>query len=178
MDKRVSGGLVAGLGSLAVALAAPAAAQLRMGGAPVSVQRSTSVSARTETITIRTDTLRPGVSETRITVRDGAPGLRATNGPPGAQTLSTVPMGTRSIRVLVERDGSPARPSSRPAAHGHAADPARETRVTVSDVSRASGTLGGPPLVGALSTARGPRQTVTIIGDGGSDDAGILIVVE
>jgi hypothetical protein len=162
MNRRVRDCAVATLGGLGLLLAGPVAAQLRA-GSPVVIQRTRSVAAGSATITIRTETPRPGVTDTRITVRPEAPGPRASNVLVGAPTLATMPIGARTIRVLVESNGVAPAPV--------------ETRVTVTDVSRASRTLGGPRPIETLGTARGPRQTVTITG-GGAADPGVLIVVE
>jgi len=162
MNRRVRDRAVATLGGLGLLLAGPAAAQLRV-GSPVVIQRTRPLAAGSTTITIRTETPRHGLTDTRITVRPEASGPRARNAPVGASTLATMPTGARTIRVLVESDG----PAPAPA----------ETRVTVTDVSRASGTLGGSRPIETLGTARGPRQTVTITG-GGAADPGVLIVVE
>jgi hypothetical protein len=114
--------------------------------------------------TTRTTSPQPGVTTTRVTVTNTTGSGRAVGGPPATQTLSTVPPGTPSVLVTVDRrlgpDGSGA---------------PGQTRVIVRDVSQSGRTLGGPAPVSTLSTA-GRGQETFIITSEAPIDAPIVIL--
>jgi hypothetical protein len=83
---------------------------------------------------------------------------------PATRTLSTVPVGTPSVLVTVDRRLAP---------RGTGA--AGETRVTVEDVSRSGRVLGGPAPVSLLRGASPGQQTLVITSEG-PIDAPIVIL--
>jgi len=159
--------VLAGLG-LAGPPAGPAAAQSRVivpiviqtqRAAPVQAARTPSVQ-----VTTRTVSPQPGVTTTRVTVRDTTGAGRSVGLSPASRTMATVPAGTPSVLVTVDRrrglDGSGA--------------PGR-TRVTVEDVSHSNRALGGPAPVSILRAA-GLGQETLIITSEAPIDAPIVIL--
>jgi hypothetical protein len=114
--------------------------------------------------TTRTTSPQPGVTATRVTVTNTTGSGQVIGGPPAMQTLSTVPPGTPSVLVTVDRrlgpDGSGA---------------SGQTRVIVRDVSQSGRTLGGPAPVSTLSAA-GRGQETLIITSEAPIDAPIVIL--
>ena len=162
---KVAAGILAGL---TLAGAAPAAAQSRV-VVPIVVQAprpATAPPARPQTIhvTTRTSTPQPGVTTTRVTVRDTTGAGKTVGVPPGAKTLGTVSPGTPSVLVTVDRRFAP---------DGSGA-PGR-TKIIVEDVSRSNRTLGGPASVSALKTASPGQQTLIITSEA-PIDAPIVIL--
>jgi hypothetical protein len=154
--------------ALAGAASAPAAAQSRV-VVPIIIQAPrpvASLPSRTQSIhvTTRTASPQPGVTTSRVTVRDTT-GAGQTVGPsPGAKTLGTVSADTPSVLVTVDRrlapDGSGA---------------SGRTKIIVEDVSQSNRTLGGPAPVSALRTASPGQQTLIITSEA-PIDAPIVIL--
>jgi hypothetical protein len=148
-------GLLAGLG-LAGMPAGPAPAQSRV-VVPIVIQapRSPSPSARPPSIrvTTRTTTPAPGVTATRVTVGETAGAGRRVGPTPAPRTLATVPVGTPSVLVTIDRRRGP-----------DGSGGLGQTRVTVEDVSASNRAADGPaPL--SLRSAGSGQATLVITSD-------------
>jgi hypothetical protein len=163
----VVAGVLAGLG-LAGPLAGLAAAQTRV-IVPIVIQTqrvASPQSGRTPSIhvTTRTASPQPGVTTTRITVRDSTGAGRSVGGSPVSRMMATVPAGTPSVLVTVDRRQGP----------DGAGAPGR-TRVIVEDVSHSNRALGGPAPV-SIQRAAGFGQQTLIITSEAPIDAPIVIL--
>ena len=154
--------------ALAGVAPAPAAAQSRV-VVPIIIQAPRPAAAapsRTQSInvTTRTASPQPGVTTSRVTVRDTTGAGRTVGMSEGAKTLGSVSPGTPSVLVTVDRrlqpDGSGA---------------AGRTKIIVEDVSQSNRTLGGPAPVSALRTASSGQQTLIITSEA-PIDAPIVIL--
>jgi hypothetical protein len=154
--------------ALAGVAPAPAAAQSRV-VVPIIIQAprpAATAPSRTQSIhvTTRTASPQPGVTTSRVTVRDTTGAGRTVGMSEGAKTLGSVSPGTPSVLVTVDRrlqpDGSGA--------------PGR-TKIIVEDVSQSNRTLGGPAPVSALRTASSGQQTLIITSEA-PIDAPIVIL--
>jgi hypothetical protein len=147
--------------------AAPASAQSRV-IVPIVIQapRASVPSTGTPTVTVttRSTSLQPGVTATRVTVTNTTGAGRTVGAPSPTQTLSTVPPGTPSVLVTVDRRLAP----NRSGALG-------QTQVTVRDVSQSGQVLGGTPPVSLLQTAGRGQQTFIITSEA-PIDAPIVIL--
>jgi len=162
----VVAGVLAALG-LAGTPAGPAAAQSRV-IVPIVIQtqRATPVqAARTPSIqvTTRTASPQPGVTTTRVTVRDTTGAGRSVDLSPASQTMATVPAGTPSVLVTVDRRRGP----DGTGAPGW-------TRVTVEDVSHSNRALGPAPV--SIQRAAGLGHQTLIITSEAPIDAPIVIL--
>jgi hypothetical protein len=163
----VAVGVFAGLG-LSGTAASPAVAQSRV-IVPIVIQApraptASSASTPSLRVTTRTTSPQPGVTATRVTVGETRGFLRAVGLVPTTRTLATVPAGTPSVLVTVDRRLGPDGTGS----------PGR-TRVTVKDVSESNRTVGGPaPL--SFQRGAGPRHTTLIITSDAPIDAPIVIL--
>ena len=155
--------------AMAVVASAPADAQSRV-VVPIIIQAPRPAAAapsRTQSIhvTTRTTSPQPGVTTSRVTVRDTTGAGRTVGMSAGAKTLGSVSADTPSVLVTVDRrlepDGSGA--------------PGR-TKIIVEDVSQSNRTLGGPAPVSALRTASPGQQTLIITSEA-TIEATILILV-
>lgn len=159
--------LLAGLG-LTGALAEPAAAQSRV-IVPIVIQSprpAPSPVARTPSIhvTTRTTSPQPGVTTTRVTVRDTTGAGRTIGLPPARQTMSAVRSGTPSVLVTVDQRRGP---------DGTGAP--GQTRVTVEDVSHSNRAVGGPAPVSVQAGAGVGQQTLIVTSEA-PIDAPIVIL--
>ncbi len=159
--------VLAGLG-LAGTSAGPATAQTRV-IVPIVIQTQRAASpqsARTPSIhvTSRTASPQPGVTTTRVTVRDTTGAGRSVGLSPASQTMATVPAGTPSVLVTVDRRRGP-----------DGAGAPGQTRVTVEDVSHSNRALGGPAPV-SVQRAAGFGQQTLIITSEAPIDAPIVIL--
>ena len=144
-----------------------AAAQSRV-IVPIVIQAPRTGSASTGTPTVRATTRttspQPGVTATQVTVTNTTGAGRTVGLPRATQTLTTVPVGTPSVLVTVDRrlgpDGSGA---------------PGQTRVTVRDVSQSGRVLGGPPAASLLQGAGSGQQTFIITSEA-PIDAPIVIL--
>jgi hypothetical protein len=149
--------------------AVPAAAQSRV-VVPIVIQAprpGTTSPSRTPTIhvTTRTASPQPGVTATRVTVRDTTGGARTAGMSSGVKTLGSVaPPGTPSVLVTVDRRREP---------DGRGAP--GQTKIIVEDVSRSSHTVGGPAPVSVNRTASPGQQTLIITSEA-PIDAPIVIL--
>jgi len=168
MKRMVVGASILTSLALAGVAPAPAAAQSRV-VVPIIIQapRPAATSpSRTQSIhvTTRTASPQPGVTTSRVTVRDTTGAGRTVGMSAGAKTLGSVSAGTPSVLVTVDRrlepDGSGA--------------PGR-TKILVEDVSQSNRTLGGPAPVSALRTASPGQQTLIITSEA-PIDAPIVIL--
>jgi hypothetical protein len=158
---------LAGLGLAGVA-GEPVAAQSRV-VVPIIIQRSApqrSAGTPSLHVTTRTASPRPGVTTTRVTVRDTPGAGRDVSLSPTARPLATVPAGTPSVLIRVDRQPAPI-----------GAGEGERTRVSVEDVSSAGRTLGGPAPASLQAAAGRGRQTVTILSDA-PIDVPIVIVTD
>ena len=158
--------MLAGLGLGAPA--GPVAAQSRV-VVPIVIQApraATPPSSGTSSVhvTTRTTSSRPGVTTTRVTVRDSTGAGRTVGPSPAGRTLATVPAGTPSVLVTVDRRREP---------DGTGAP--GQTRVTVEDVSRANRVLGGPAPAAVYGAANRGDQTLIITSEA-PIDAPIVIL--
>jgi hypothetical protein len=115
-------------------------------------------------VTTRSTSIQPGVTATRVTVTNTTGAGRTVGAPPPTQTLSTVPPGTPSVLVTVDRRLAP---------KGNGA--LGQTQVTVRDVSQSEGVLGGPPPLSRLQSAGRGQQTFIITSEA-PIDAPIVIL--
>ena len=115
-------------------------------------------------VTTRSTSPQPGVTATRVTVTNTTGAGQTVGAPSPTQTLSTVPLGTPSVLVTVDRRLAPA---------GSGA--LGQTRVTVSDVSQSGQLLGGRPPVSLLQGAGRGQQTFIITSEA-PIDAPIVIL--
>lgn len=164
----VAASVLAGLG-LAGTPAGPAAAQTRM-MVPIVIQTpgaASPQSARTPSIHVTSRTASPqsGVTTTRVTVRDTTGAGRSDGLSRGSQTMATVPAGTPSVLVTVDRH---------PGLDG--ADASGWTRVTVEDVSQSNRAVGGPPPL-SIQRAAGRGHRTLIITSEAPIDAPLVILV-
>jgi len=169
MKRMVVGASILTSLALAGVAPAPAAAQSRV-VVPIIIQAprpaATAPSSRTQSIhvTTRTASPQPGVTTSRVTVRDTTGAGRTVGMSAGAKTLGSVSADTPSVLVTVDRrlqpDGSGA--------------PGR-TKIIVEDVSQSNRTLGGPAPVSALRTASPGQQTLIITSEA-PIDAPIVIL--
>jgi hypothetical protein len=146
--------MLAGLG-LTGAPPGPAAAQSRV-IVPIVIQAPRAAAPQSSGtasvhVTTRTTSSRPGVTTTRVTVRDSTGAGRTVGPSPASRTLATIPAGTPSVLVTVDRRREP---------DGTGAP--GQTRVTVEDVSRSNRVLGGPAPVSVHRAASIGDQTVII----------------
>jgi hypothetical protein len=160
-------GLLTGLWLAGVA-AGPALAQSRV-IVPIVIQappRVTAPSAGTPSIhvTTRMASPQPGVTSTQVTVQDTTGAGRTVGLPPAMGVTKTVPVGTPSVLVTVDRRAAPSQPGV-----------VGQTRVIVKDVSQSSRTLGGTPAVAPLQAAGRGQQTLIITSDA-PIDAPIVIL--
>jgi len=164
----VAVGSVLGVLGFGGVLASPAAAQSRV-IVPIVIQAPragvpSTTGTSTVHVTTRSTSPQPGVTTTRVTVTNTTNAGRAVGFPPAIQTRSTVPVGTPSVLVTIDRrlgpDGSGA---------------PGQTRVIVSDVSQSGRAVGGPPALSMLSTA-GRGQETFIITSEAPIDAPIVIL--
>ena len=158
---------IAGLG-LAGIPTGPATAQSRV-IVPIVIQAPPPASARSTgtpsvQVTTRTASPQPGVTTTRVTVRDTTGAGRTVDLPPATGVMTTVPAGTSSVLITVDRRLGP----------DGTGTPGR-ARVTVEDVSRSNRTLGGPVPVSIERTAGLGRQTLIITSEA-PIDAPIVIL--
>jgi hypothetical protein len=158
--------MLAGLGLGAPA--GPVAAQSRV-VVPIVIQAPRAAappSSGTSSVhvTTRTASPRPGVTTTRVTVRDSTGAGRTVGPSPAGRTLATVPVGTPSVLVTVDRRREP---------DGTGAP--GQTRVTVEDVSRANHVLGGPAPASVYQAASRGDQTLIITSEA-PIDAPIVIL--
>jgi hypothetical protein len=132
----------------------------------IRVQRAaTPASAAPSTaVTVRTASPQPGVTVSRVTVRDTTGAGRAVGLSSATPALTTVPLGTPSVLIRTER---------RPAPDGTGT--ADRTRVTVEDVSASNRAAGGPAPLTLLGTAGRGRQTLIVTSDA-PIDAPIVIL--
>jgi hypothetical protein len=161
--------VLAGLG-LAGVPAQPVAAQSRV-VVPVVIQRPRPAPPRAAGtpslhVTTRTASPQPGVTTTRVTVQDTSGAGRTLGLVPPVRTLATVPVGTASVLIRVDRQPAPIGAGS-----------GDRTRVTVEDVSAAGRTLGNPVPVAIQATAGRGHHTVTVTNDG-PIDVPIVILAE
>jgi len=168
MKRMVVGASILTSLALAGVAPAPAAAQSRV-VVPIIIQAprpAATAPSRTQSIhvTTRTASPQPGVTTSRVTVRDTTGAGRTVGMSAGAKTLGSVSPGTPSVLVTVDRrlepDGSGA--------------PGR-TKIIVEDVSQSNRTLGGPAPVSALRTASPGQQTLIITSEA-PIDAPIVIL--
>jgi hypothetical protein len=160
--------VLAGLG-LAGVPAEPVAAQSRV-VVPIIIQQPRSAPPRAAGppslhVTTRTGSPQPGVTTTRVTVADTTGAGRTLGLAPPVRALATVPLGTPSVLIRVDRQPAPI------------VGAAGRTRVTVEDVSGADRTLGGPAPETVQAAAGHGRQTVTITSDA-PIDVPIVILTE
>jgi hypothetical protein len=146
----------------------PAAAQSRV-VVPIVIQapRPGVLSpSRTQTIhvTTRTASPQPGVTTTRVTVKDTTGAGRTVGMSPAAKTLGAVSPGTPSVLVTVDRRLAP-----------DGSGTSGRTKIIVEDVSQSNRTLGGPAPVSALKTASPGQQTLIITSEA-PIDAPIVIL--
>jgi hypothetical protein len=156
---------VLGLGAIP---SGPATAQSRV-IVPIVIQapRAGAPSATgtpTVRVTTRTTSPQPGVTATRVTVTNTTGAGRAVGVAPTTQTRTTVPVGTPSVLVTVDRRAGP-----------DGSGTPGQTRVTVRDVSQSGRTLGGPPAISMLQAA-GRGQETFIITSEAPIDAPIVIL--
>jgi hypothetical protein len=159
--------VLAGLGLTGTPVG-PAAAQSRV-IVPIVIQTPRAASpqsTRTPSIhvTTRTASPQPGVTTTRVTVRDSTGAGRSVGLSPVGRTMATVPAGTPSVLITVDRRLGP---------DGTGA-PGR-TRVTVEDVSHSNRVLGGPAPV-SIQRAAGLGHQTLIITSEAPIDAPIVIL--
>ena len=168
MKRMVVGASILTSLALAGVAPAPAAAQSRV-VVPIIIQAprpAATAPSRTQSIhvTTRTASPQPGVTTSRVTVRDTTGAGRTVGMSAGAKTLGSVSADTPSVLVTVDRrlepDGSGA--------------PGR-TKILVEDVSQSNRTLGGPAPVSALRTASPGQQTLIITSEA-PIDAPIVIL--
>ena len=166
MGQAIVASLVAGLG-LAGIPTGPATAQSRV-IVPIVIQAPPPPARSTGTpsvqVTTRTASPQPGVTTTRVTVQDTTGAGRTGGLPPATGLMRTVPAGTSSVLITVDRRLGP---------DGTGA-PGR-TRVTVEDVSRSSRTSGGAAPVSIQRTAGLGQQTLIITSEA-PIDAPIVIL--
>jgi hypothetical protein len=148
--------------------AVPAAAQSRV-VVPIVIQAPpprTAAPSRAQTIRVTTKTTspQPGVASTRVTVRNTTGAGRTVGSPEGARTMATVPPGTPSVLVTVDRRREP---------DGSGAP--GQTKIIVEDVSRANRTLGGPAPLSQSRTASPGQQTLIVTSEA-PIDAPIVIL--
>jgi hypothetical protein len=163
----VASGIVGGL-ALVGASAAPAAAQSRV-VVPIVIQAprvTTSSPARPPSINVSTQTAtpQPGVTTTRVTVRDTTGAGRTVGAPAAISTLGTIPTGTPSTLITVDRRLAP---------DGSGAP--GQTRITVEDVSHSNRTLGGPAPLATLRTAGTGQETVIVTSDAPVDTPIVIL---
>jgi hypothetical protein len=160
-------GVLTGLG-LAGAWASPALAQSRV-IVPIVIQapRAPVTSATTTPsvrVMTRTTSPRPGVAATRVTVTNTTGAGRVVGLAPTIRTLATVPPGTPSVLVTVDRRFGP-----------NGVGAVGRTRVTVEDVSESNRTVGGaPPL--SLQRSAGRGHATLIVTSDAAIDAPIVIL--
>ena len=164
----VAVGSVLGVLGFGGVLASPAAAQSRV-IVPIVIQAPragvpSTTGTSTVHVTTRSTSPQPGVTTTRVTVTNTTGSGGTVGGPTAIQTLTTVPPGTPSVLVTVDRRLGP----SGPGAPG-------QTRVIVSDVSQSGRVVGGAPASSLLRTA-GPGQQTLIITSEAPIDAPIVIL--
>ena len=104
------------------------------------------------------------MATTRVTVRNTTGAGRTVGIPEGARTMATVPPGTPSVLVTVDRRREP---------DGSGAP--GQTKIIVEDVSRANRTLGGPAPLSQSRTASPGQQTLIVTSEA-PIDAPIVIL--
>jgi hypothetical protein len=151
-------GAPAGLALAQSRVVVPIVIRARRAAAP------SSTATPTVRVTTRTTSPQPGVTATRVTVRETTGAGRVTGLAPTTRTLATVPAGTPSVLVTVDRRFGP-----------DGAGAVGRTRVTVEDVSESNRTVGGAaPLSLQRSAGRG-HATVIVTSDA-PIDAPIVIL--
>jgi hypothetical protein len=167
--RRAAAGTLLAVGA-AVVLAGPAVAQSRVvvpilvprpgapAGRPAGVHapaRAVAGPARDASVVVTTEraTPRPGVTETRVTVRDAPGAVRLGGGPAPVVTRGSVSRDAQSVLIRVERTPVPASGGA-----------PVTTRITVRDVTGAVRDAGPPP-VDARAAASAGTRTVTVVGD-------------
>ena len=130
--------------------ATPAAAQTRV-VVPIIVRVSPSPAPSSLLITTRTASPRPGVTTTRVTVRDTSGAVQGQSVSPTVRPLATVPVGAPSLQVTT-RTISP-RPGQ------------TMTRVTVRDTTGAGRSVGFFPATGLIAAAPASTPSVPVTVD-------------
>jgi hypothetical protein len=159
--------VLAGLGLVGLP-PGPAAAQSHV-IVPIVIRTQRAASpppARTPSIhvTTRTTSPQPGMTTTSVTVVDTTGAGRIVGLSPATRTMMTVPAGTPSVRITVDRRLGP-----------DGTGVAGQTRVTVEDVSQSNRVVGGPAPVSILRAARPGQQTLIITSEA-PIDAPIVIL--
>ena len=161
--------VASGLGALGLVgtPTGPAVAQSRV-IVPIVIQAprpaTPSVGRSSVHVTTQTTSPQPGVTATRITVRNTTGAAQSVRQAPAIQTGTVVRSGTPSILVTVDRRLGP-----------NGTGTPGETRVIVRDVSHSVGTVGGPPVVSMEQAAGRGQQTFVITSDA-PIDAPIVIL--
>ena len=160
----VVAGILGSLGLTSPAVA-PAVAQVRV-VVPIVIQAPRAPSTRGSTpssvhVTTRRTSPQPGVTTTRIIVRDTSGASRNLSVLPGTRTLATAPIGATSLQVTTRTE------SLQPGV--------TTTRVTVRDTSGAGRDLGVPPTARTLATVPvgTPSLVVTVDRSSGLDGQGM-----
>lgn len=151
--------------------AAPAVAQSRV-IVPIVIQAPRvaappATGTPTVHVTTRTTMPQPGVTSTNVTVTNTTGAGRAVGFPPAVQTMRTVPIGTPSVQVTVDRRLGPPGPAG--------SGVPGQTQITVQDVSQSGRAVGGPAPVSVFQSA-GPGQQTFIITSEAPIDAPIVIL--